>query len=110
MLLELVQVLGALPRHDHRGQAAGDPHPAARARHHRQRRGDRQLQQLEPLVPALVVTALAVISAELVLQPLQVGSSTAGAGTASIGRTEPGPSSRRAIGVPWVGGRFLSSA
>src|SRR6266542_656859 len=70
VLLELVEVLGALQHHDHRGQAAGHPHGTVDPGHHRQRRGNRQLQQLQPLVAALVVATLAVVPADLVLQPV----------------------------------------
>src|SRR5262249_35755423 len=70
VLLELVKMLDALQHHDHRGQAAGHPDRAMYRGYHRKRGSDRDLQQLEQLVAALVGTTLAVIPANLVLEPL----------------------------------------
>src|SRR6266545_2597716 len=70
VLMELEQVLGALQHDDDRGQAAGHPHGAADPRHHRQRRGDRELEQLQPLVQTLVLAAPAVVPADPVLEPV----------------------------------------
>jgi hypothetical protein len=70
LLLELEQVLGALQDDDHRGQAAGHPDRAAHAGDDRQRCGDHQLEQLEPEVTPVVVATVAVVPAELSLEPL----------------------------------------
>src|SRR5512140_3203611 len=70
VLLELVQMLGTLEYHDDRRQAAGHPDRTLYRGHHRQHRRHRDFQELEPLVEALVLAALAGIPADLVLQPV----------------------------------------
>jgi hypothetical protein len=55
--LELIEVLGALQHDNDRGQAAGHPDRATHAGDDRQRRGDRKLEQLQPLLQTLVLAA-----------------------------------------------------
>lgn len=70
VLLVLIQVLDAFQDNDHGRQAAGYPDGAVHRGHHRQRGGDRDLQELEPFIKPLVVAALDVVPADLVLQPV----------------------------------------
>src|SRR5690242_20483682 len=70
VLLELVQMLGTLEYHDDRRQTTGHPDRTVYRGHHRQHRRHRDFQELEPLVEALILAALAGVPADLTLQPV----------------------------------------
>jgi hypothetical protein len=93
VLLELIQVLGAIQRDDRCGQAAGHPDGTVKAGHHWQGGGNRKLEQLEPLVARWLSPLLRSYQLDWSFGRSQVGS-------AAVGRVWPRSASGRSWSVP----------